>query len=259
MPAEFVFARTLNPPHRDWMRCTAEFDDLVARYAFRPLPEGITVEQLLAHADGTPAIAAAVLLSLHAQVMAQIQAGRPIELEWIIGAIKSTVHYCKDIAIVEQETLETRLIAFVVQSYEWIVRHSADLRVRGLAAVAADHVRIVNAANAGNVVYRDPHLLVSWISVHGTKKPELYVCTRCGITGMWVYLPQLLMGGHNLVPPISSFRAARHAIANWRGRPLTGELVGSSAIRLCNLLGIEVQGDKGIIHGNRRCAQGFAK
>ena len=184
-------------------------------------------------------------------LVANIKHKQPVTMDDTIAACLAAVAFTETLPLAKDGP-EIRALGFVVQSAEFVKRHSADLRVAALADLCVEHIRIITEANAGNVVYRDPYLLVSWRSVFGTQKPELYVCVRNQATGLFMYIPQFLVGGTNITPPPSSFRAARHAIAHWKGQPLVGELVGSSAIRLCKLLGITVQGDKGVIHRSRR-------
>jgi hypothetical protein len=185
------------------------------------------------------------------------QAGHPIPVASIVDACKAVATFTDRYTFGGGASDQDRCLAGIKVAADTVFGSGTDRMVQYLAAQCTDHVGVIAEASNGNVVYSDDHLLVSWRSCFGSSKAELYVCVRSADTGLWVWTPPIV--SQNVVPPISSFRAAREAIRNWRGRTLSGELAGSSAIRLCNLLGIEVQGDKGIIHGNHRRSQGFAK
>ena len=190
-------------------------------------------------------------------VSLQVKRGEPVSANTLQKAISETAAITAKITPGRISTPGTRLMALLLTNADFVASRARDHWAALMASCCADHVRIIAEANAGNVVYRDPFLLVSWRSGFGAWQPELFVCTFNSKLNIYTYLPQSLTSDTNLVPPISSFKAARAAVQNWRGRQLSGELVGSVAIRLCSILGIEVQGDKGCIKGNQKRASGF--
>lgn len=186
-----------------------------------------------------------------------VKTGAAIQRDLVKEAICATVTCVEHASIKKPNTPKARLALFMACSADYVEARSEDPLCRMQAMQCAEHIRIVLEANAGNVVYRDSFLLVSWRNCLGMDKPELFVCTRNQATGIFTYLPNSVAQGCNMVPPISSFKAAKKAVQGWRGQRLTGDLMGSAAIRLCNIIGIEVKNDKAVIRGNHHCAKGF--
>ncbi len=250
MRTEFIFDRDTRPANAHFQRNVELFEQAVSTAPMAPddMKEVTRFVESIGE-DGSRALASWSALAFLAR------SGKPIALEDLLSASAAASHYSETFHPFRSGADHNRAMAGITLSTDVVFTRATDPIVRLFTGAVSDHLRVIAEANNGNVVYRDDHLLISWRSCFGKEKPELYICVRHAETGIWTWLPQIL--SDNIVPPISSFRAARRAIATWRGQSLTGELVGSSAIRLCELLGIEVQRDIGIIHGNRRRSSGF--
>lgn len=170
----------------------------------------------------------------------------------LLRAIYCTAILCQNVSSTKRPTPEAGVLSLAIQSAEYVSNHSKDTAHRTYGFMCAEHIRIMLEANSGNVVYQDSHLLIAWRTCFGQESPELFVCVRCGRTGLFTYMPQIVMGGTNVTPPLSSFRAARQAVRDWKGQTLTGDLIGSNSIRLCKALGIDVKGSTGIIRRSQR-------
>jgi hypothetical protein len=101
-------------------------------------------------------------------------------------------------------------------------------------------------------VYRDPYLLIAPEYVLPGVTPELYLAVPHRTWHVWNFFPA---SGINRMPPVSSFKAARRAIASWHGPKLKGDLCGSDSARICKMLGMKVNQFTAEIHPVSR---GFA-
>lgn len=182
--------------------------------------------------------------------------GQSVAMDAVIDAAILLAVYSEGYDPFVGDDSRNRATAGLVMTADLTAERARNPQVKAVAALCSDHIKLLSEANAGNVVFRDSYLLISWRSNFGRERPELYACVRNSVTGLWTWLPpaatKAVGMGDNVEPPLSSFRAARKTIATWKGQSLVGELAGSTAIRFCRLLGIEVQGDKGIIHRSRR-------
>ncbi len=250
MRTELIFDRDPRPANSHFDQNLRRFEKAISKSVERPadLADTEAFMQSVGE-DACRAVASWAALAFVAH------AGKPIALDDVLTAGAQAAHYSETFHPYRSGSDHNRAMAGITLSTDVVFTRATDPIVRLFAAACSDHLRVITEANYGNVVYRDDHLLISWRSCFGKEKAELYICVRHAETGIWTWLPQAF--ADNIVPPVSSFRAARKAIANWRGQTLTGELVGSSAVRLCKLLGIQVQGNIGVIHGNRRKPKGF--
>lgn len=107
------------------------------------------------------------------------------------------------------------------------------------ANLAETSIKLELSHAAGQSVYRDETLLVGPESCLPGMKPELYVCIPHRDWHVWSFIPLPEM---NRVPPLSSIKAARKVISQWRGKKLSGDLCGDGSDRICRLLGLKVKG-----------------
>jgi len=91
----------------------------------------------------------------------------------------------------------------------------------------------------GKSVYRDSDLFIGTEKCLKNMKPELYICLPHRKWYVWSFIP---LPGMNIIPPLSSIKAARSVVKQWRGKRLSGGLCGKGAERICRVLGLEVKG-----------------
>lgn len=255
--SEFLFIRPDNVASRNPPDHLAKYEQFLDRLYESGGSSIQHLEQTISRAYEEVGSEMATAIWLWACVVHTVKTDAAIQADLIKEAICATVPCVEHASMKKPNTPMARLSAIIACSADYVEARSKDFLCRLQAMQFAEHIRIVFQANAGNVVYRDPFLLVSWRNCLDTERPELFVCTRNQATGIFTYLPNSVVQDCNIVPPISSFKAARKAVQSWRGQPLTGDLMGSAAIRLCNIIGIEVKDDKAVIRGNHHCAKGF--
>jgi hypothetical protein len=220
----------------------------------------LTNDELCKFADVFEQDPQAVLAVFHwLELFDKARRGVPIESSSIKAACFIAGSFL-DLAIqlpLNQSNPHTRFVAMMLQFADSVALSSSSDQITNACSIFTDYVRLAWEVSMGHCVYRDKFLIVGWRNGFSEKENELYVVVRNSIMNVYTFIPNLFVAETNITPPASSFRNARRAVKAWRGQRLSGELVGSSAIRLCEVLGIEVHGTIGVIPGNTRKSRGF--
>lgn len=124
--------------------------------------------------------------------------------------------------------------------------------ISAFANLAETSIKLELSHAAGQSVYRDETLLIAPERCLPGMKPELYVCIPHRRWYIWSFMP---LPGMNAIPPLSSIKAARKVISEWRGKPLSGDLCGDGSDRICRLLGLDVKGYSAFLNPQKK---GFA-
>jgi hypothetical protein len=259
--SEFIFLRPVQSQPKKYQGTVQEFESFVDSCSLqKPSPElAGAADTAIAELIQRLGVATTEMIAHWGGIVVQVHRGQVVDHEQLLYAIQLAVRFSENAKVTKHATPETNLLALLIESAEYVHNHASDTKQKLLAFICAEHIRLLAEANSGSVVYRDPYLLISWRSAFKRERPELYVCVRCLRTGAFTYVPQFLVGDTNVTPPISSFRAARQAIRNWKGQSIGGDLLSSASIRLCEALGIEIQGTRGVIRRASGRLTGFGR